>query len=228
MGDKGRSPEGLAVCDVSSGTARKRAYREEVMPESLGGKEDLAVSPDGNEIATADGVDGFVTAFRPDPSGGTSVRALGIQGEPEGVVCAAVRRGCGHLCVPAGGHPGDAVREHRRLQHRAATRRSVSAPVKAPPDGRLTLTGTFGLVLPDLPGSLPAEVTWTDLASPEGKPLGARTVWLSRDRRFAIEDSPAAGGKVTYALRYPGDAPAPRSPSRATGRRRPWPAAAGP
>ncbi|WP_369386330.1 hypothetical protein AB5J72_00960 [Streptomyces sp. CG1] len=50
------------------------------------------------------------------------------------------------------------------------------------------------------------EVTRTDLASPKGKSLGTRTVWLSRDREFEIEDTPQAGGKFTYPLHYPGDA----------------------
>ncbi|MFM9613479.1 hypothetical protein [Streptomyces niveiscabiei] len=78
----------------------------------------------------------------------------------------------------------------------------------------------FGLVLPDLPGSMPVEVTWpTSL-----RPRVSRSALVWCDRRFAIEDTPAAGGKVTYTLCYPGDAahaPATaRSPSRATGGRR--------
>ncbi|WP_369386332.1 hypothetical protein AB5J72_00970 [Streptomyces sp. CG1] len=40
---------------ISSGTAQKRACRKQIMPDSLGGQEDLAVSPDGKEIVTADG-----------------------------------------------------------------------------------------------------------------------------------------------------------------------------
>ncbi|MEX3100447.1 MULTISPECIES: hypothetical protein [unclassified Streptomyces] len=49
-------------------------------------------------------------------------------------------------------------------------------PAKAPLGRRLTLAGMFGRVLPDLPGSMPVEVTWADLASPEGEPLGTRMV----------------------------------------------------
>ncbi|MFM9442676.1 Ig-like domain repeat protein [Streptomyces acidiscabies] len=251
-GNKDRSPEELAVYDVSSGTARQRAYRKQIMPDSLGGQEDLAVSPDGNEIVTADGVDDFVMNFRSDLSGGTSTRTLAIQGEPNAVEYApngalAVGVRYGKDVDTYVYRPGDSratrfvstglynsVQPHglawapdsSRLfiltsdgasgknlvlrsiddASKAATRLSASAPAKAPLDRKLTLTGTFGFVLPDLPGSLPIEVTRTDLASPKGKSLGTRTVWLSRDREFRIEDTPAAGGKVTYTLRYPGDA----------------------
>ncbi len=251
-GSKDRSPEELAVYDVSSGTAQRRAYRKEIMPESLGGQEDLAVSPDGNEIVSADGVEDFVTNLHPDLFGDKSSRRLQIQGQPNSVQYASNgalavgvwygRSGDTYVYRPGDNLPvrvvdtGDynTVQPHglawapdgsklflltsdgasgKNLVLRsvddaskAVTRLSVSAPAKAPLDRKLTLTGTFGFALPDLPGSLPVEVTRTDLASPKGKPLGTRTVWLSRDRVFGIEDTPAAGGKVTYTLRYPGDA----------------------
>ncbi|MET8981441.1 Ig-like domain repeat protein [Streptomyces sp. NPDC004539] len=251
-GNKDRSPEEIAVYDVSSGTAQQRAYRKEIMPETLAGQEDLAVSPDGREIVTADGVEDFVMNFAADLSGGKSVRTLPIQGEPNAVEYAAngalavgVRYGKGVDTYVY--RPGDSwatrfvstglynsVQPHglawapdssrlfiltsdgasgknlvlRTIDDaaKAVTKLSVSAPAKAPLDRKLTLTGTFGFVRPDLPGSVPIEVTRADLASPKGKPLGTRTVWLSRDRVFTIEDTPQAGGKVTYTLRYPGDA----------------------
>ncbi|MBX7551833.1 Ig-like domain repeat protein [Streptomyces sp. tea 10] len=250
-GNKDRSPEELAVYDVSSGTAQKRAYRKQIMPDSLGGQEDLAVSPDGKEIVTADGTDDFVTNLRSDLSGGKDTRTLDIQGEPNavqyapnGALAVGVRYGKGVDTYVY--RPGDnrAIRsistgDYNSVQPhglawapdgsklfvltsdgaggknlvlrsfddatKTVTKLSVSAPAKAPLDRKLTLTGKFDLVLPSLPGSLPIEVTRTDLASPMGKSLGTRTVWLSRDREFEIEDTPEAGGTVTYSLHYPGD-----------------------
>lgn len=251
-GNKDRSPEELAVYDVSSGTAHKRAYRKRIMPDSLGGQEDLAVSPDGNEIVTADGVDDLVMNFPADFSGGESARRLEIQGEPNaveyapnGALAVGVRYGKGVDTYVY--RPGDSratrfvsTGDYNSVQphglawapdssklfiltsdgasgknlvlrsvddaSKAVTRLSVGAPAKAPLDRKLTLTGTFGFVLPWLPDSLPVQVTRTDLASPKGKPLGTRTVWLSRDRGFEIDDTPQAGGKVTYTLRCLGDA----------------------
>ncbi|WP_416970446.1 YncE family protein [Streptomyces sp. 4F14] len=251
-GSKDRSPEELTVYDISSGTAQQRAHRTEIMPESLGGQEDLAVSPDGDEIITANGTEDSVTTLRPDLFRGKDTRTLQIQGEPNaveyapnGALAVGVRYGRGTDTYVY--RPGDtratrfistglynSVQPHglawapdssrlfilttdgaggknlvlRSIDDatKAATSLKASAPAKAPLDKKLTLTGTFAFVLPELPGSLPIEVTRTDLASPKGKPLGTRTVWLSRDREFKIEDTPAAGGKVTYTLRYPGDA----------------------
>jgi len=54
---KDSSTEELTVHSVSSGTAHRRAYRKEIMPAGLGGQEGIAVSPDGNEIVTAGGVE---------------------------------------------------------------------------------------------------------------------------------------------------------------------------
>ncbi|MFB7502110.1 YncE family protein [Streptomyces broussonetiae] len=251
-GNKDRSPEELAVYDVSSGTAQKRAYRKQIMPDSLGGQEDLAVSPDGKEIVSADGTDDFVTNLRPDLYGGKDTRTLEIQGEPDAVQYApngalAVGVRYGKSVDTYVYRPGDsrAIRfistgDYNSVQPhglawapdssklfvltsdgasgknlvlrsfddatKAVTRLSVSAPAKAPLGRKLTLTGKFDLVLPWLPDSLPIEVTRTDLASPKGTSLGTRTVWLSREREFEIEDTPQAGGKVTYTLHYPGDA----------------------
>lgn len=251
-GNKDRSPEELAVYDVSSGTARKLAHRKQIMPDSLGGQEDLAVSPDGKEIVTADGVDDFVTNLRPDLSGGKDTRTLEIQGEPNAVQYApngalAVGVRYGKDVDTYVYRPGDSratrfvstgdyntVQPHglawapdssklfvltsdgaggKNLVLRsfddatkAVTKLSVSAPAMSPLDQKLTLTGKFDLTLPRLPDSLPIEVTRTDLASPKGRSLGTRTVWLSREGEFEIEDTPAAGGTVTYALHYPGDA----------------------
>ncbi|MEU8590338.1 Ig-like domain repeat protein [Streptomyces sp. NPDC048664] len=251
-GNKDRSPEELAVYDVSSGTAQRRAHRKQIMPDSLGGQEDLALSPDGQEIVTADGIDDFVTNLRPDLEGAAGLRSFQIQGEPnavqyapDGTLAVGVRYGT-HVDTYVY-RPGDSIAirtistgDYNLVEPhglawapdssklflltsdgasgknlvlrsyddatKAVTRLSVRAPAKAALDGKLTLTGTFGLTLPWLPSSLPIEVTRTDLASPKGKSLGVRTVWLSRDREFEIEDTPEAGGKVTYALRYPGDA----------------------
>ncbi|MFI9649959.1 Ig-like domain repeat protein [Streptomyces sp. NPDC052040] len=251
-GSKDASPEELAVYDVSSGTALKRAYRKQIMPESLGGQADLAVSPDGQEIVTADGVDDFVTTLRPDLFGGKNTRTLAIQGKtdaveyaPNGALAVGVWSGTGvdtyvylpgenlairsistglynsvephglawapdgsklFLLTSDGASGKNLVLRSFDDAAKAVTRLSVSGPAKAPLDRKLTLTGTFGLVLPWLPDSLPIEVTRTDLASPKGMSLGTRTAWLSPDRVFTMEDTPGAGGKVTYTLRYPGDA----------------------
>ncbi|MFI6639020.1 YncE family protein [Streptomyces sp. NPDC050504] len=88
---------------------------------------------------------------------------------------------------------------------KSASRLGVTAPAKAPLDKKLTLRGTIGSALA-LPWSVPVQITRTDAASPKGKSLGTRTVTPDYDGAFTVQDTPPVGGKVTYTLRYAGDA----------------------
>lgn len=78
----------------------------------------------------------------------------------------------------------------------------VQAPATASRAKALTVTGslTSGLALP---AGTPLTVTRTDLESPSGKSLGTKT--LGANGQFSFTDTPPAGGKVTYTVKYAGD-----------------------
>lgn len=79
----------------------------------------------------------------------------------------------------------------------------VDAPATAARAKSLTVKGslTAGLALP---AGTPLAVTRTDMESPKGKSLGTKR--LGTGGRFSFADTPPAGSKVTYTVRYAGDA----------------------
>ncbi|WP_055490759.1 YncE family protein [Streptomyces sp. TP-A0356] len=252
-GNQDRSPEELTVYDVSSGTAQLRAHRKEIMPGAQ--QEDIALSPDGKDVMTADRTDNVLLSLDSSDLGyhSRSSREFQVQGQPNAVEYAAngdlavgmryskgvdvyvFRPGEDNIPVRAftigdynlveprgvawapdgsklfvlteeGLSPGHLTLRVFDDPTKAATGLKVTAPVKSALGEKLTLHGTFAYSVLPLPGSVTVQVTRTDLASPKGVSLGSRTVWLSAQREFDIDDVPAAGGKVTYTLRYPGDA----------------------
>ncbi|CAM5443580.1 WD40 repeat domain-containing protein OS=Streptomyces alboniger OX=132473 GN=CP975_16155 PE=4 SV=1 [Streptomyces alboniger] len=79
---------------------------------------------------------------------------------------------------------------------------TVSAPAEAPRAKALTVTGK--LTGAALPAGTPLKATRTDVESPSGKALPP--VKTAADGSFTFEDTPPAGGKVTYKVTYEGDA----------------------
>ena len=86
---------------------------------------------------------------------------------------------------------------------KATTTIDVIAPRNAPRGKELAVTGSVQSALPFTgPGTV--EVTRTDLGAPQGMSLGSLP--LSDRGTFYFTDIPSAGGKVTYTVRYKGDA----------------------
>ncbi|MEU1478377.1 Ig-like domain repeat protein [Streptomyces sp. NPDC005760] len=80
---------------------------------------------------------------------------------------------------------------------------TVNAPATATRAKALTVTGKLSATVP-LPAGARLSVTRTDLESPSGKALPAVTV--KADGTYSFSNTPPAGGKVTYTVKYAGDA----------------------
>ncbi|MFF7171989.1 Ig-like domain repeat protein [Streptomyces pseudovenezuelae] len=80
---------------------------------------------------------------------------------------------------------------------------TVNAPATATRAKTLTVTGKLSATVP-LPAGARVSVTRTDLESPSGKALPAVTV--KADGTYSFTNTPPAGGKVTYTVKYAGDA----------------------
>ncbi|MER5912386.1 Ig-like domain repeat protein [Streptomyces sp. NPDC001982] len=85
---------------------------------------------------------------------------------------------------------------------KAATTVKVDAPATATRAKQLTVKGTVGSTVP-LPAGAKLSVTRTDLESPSGKALASVTV--KADGTYSFTDTPPAGGKVKYTVKYAGD-----------------------
>ncbi|MFJ3305937.1 Ig-like domain repeat protein [Streptomyces sp. NPDC086549] len=86
---------------------------------------------------------------------------------------------------------------------KAVTTVTVSAPSSAARAKKLTVTGKVTSKVA-LPAGVKLAVTRTDLDSPNGKSLA--TVTAKADGTYSFTDTPPAGGKVKYTVRYAGDA----------------------
>ncbi|MFC9912939.1 Ig-like domain repeat protein [Streptomyces sp. NPDC127197] len=80
---------------------------------------------------------------------------------------------------------------------------TVNAPSTATRAKQLTVTGKISATVP-LSAGVQLSVTRTDLESPSGKALPAVTV--KADGTYSFTDTPPAGGKVKYTVKYAGDA----------------------
>jgi hypothetical protein len=80
---------------------------------------------------------------------------------------------------------------------------TVSAPSTATRAKQLTVTGKLSATIA-LPTGAKLSVTRTDLESPSGKALPSVTV--KADGTYSFTDTPPAGGKVKYTVKYAGDA----------------------
>ncbi|MDN3023610.1 Ig-like domain repeat protein [Streptomyces sp. S.PB5] len=80
---------------------------------------------------------------------------------------------------------------------------TVNAPATATRAKPLTVTGKLSATVP-LPAGVQLTVTRTDLESPNGKALAPVTV--KADGTYSFTNTPPAGGKVKYTVKYAGDA----------------------
>ena len=80
---------------------------------------------------------------------------------------------------------------------------TVNAPATATRAKSLTVKGKLSATVP-LPAGTRLSVTRTDLESPNGKALASVTV--KADGTYSFTNTPPAGGKVTYTVKYAGDA----------------------
>ncbi|OPG04547.1 hypothetical protein B1R27_24685 [Streptomyces sp. GKU 895] len=78
----------------------------------------------------------------------------------------------------------------------------VNAPSTATRAKTLTVTGKISASVP-LPAGVQLSVTRTDLESPNGKALAPVTV--KADGTYSFTNTPPAGGKVKYTVKYAGD-----------------------
>jgi len=80
---------------------------------------------------------------------------------------------------------------------------TVNAPASAPRAQKLTVKGKITASVPFTAGAK-LTVTRTDLDSPNGKALP--TVTAKADGTYSFADTPPAGGKVKYTVKFAGDA----------------------
>ncbi|WP_053850736.1 hypothetical protein [Streptomyces sp. NRRL B-24085] len=80
---------------------------------------------------------------------------------------------------------------------------TVNAPSTATRAKSLTVTGKLSATVP-LPAGGKLTVTRTDLENPNGKALPGVTA--KADGTYSFADTPSVGGKVTYTVKYAGDA----------------------
>ncbi|GLW50534.1 hypothetical protein Stsp02_61950 [Streptomyces sp. NBRC 14336] len=80
---------------------------------------------------------------------------------------------------------------------------TVNAPSTATRNKSLKVSGKISATVP-LPEGIQLSVTRTDLDSPDGKALPA--VKVKADGTYSFTNTPPAGGKVKYTVKYAGDA----------------------
>ncbi|MDN3023582.1 WD40 repeat domain-containing protein [Streptomyces sp. S.PB5] len=163
----------------------------------------VAVAPDGTIAATVLDTDdvGDTYVFPTDPSKPVSVRNLSHAWMPGGKLTSWSADGS-KLFVVTDTYYTPQFRVVDEPRKYAATLK-VDAPASAPRAKTLTVTGTLTADLA-LPSGTPITVTRTDTESPNGKPLGTKS--LGTGGRFSFTDVPPAGGKVKYTVTYAGDA----------------------
>nr|WP_203729410.1 Ig-like domain repeat protein [Streptomyces sp. SID12501] len=166
----------------------------------------VAVAPDGTVAAGNDTYFGQgLNVYK--PGGTTSVRDYDlVNGGSTGQLAAA---GLGWapdrsrlFAVTAA---GDNKYDLRVLNNptKAVTSVSVTAPAKSDRAKKLTVKGKLASKVA-FPAGTKLTITRKDLDSPSGRKIGTATV--AANGTFSFTNSPPAGGKVTYALSYAGDA----------------------
>ncbi|WP_258314640.1 YncE family protein [Streptomyces sp. Act143] len=163
----------------------------------------VAVAPDGTVAATVLDTDdvGDTYVFPTDPSKPVNVRNLSHDWMPGGHLTNWSADG-GRLFLVTDTYYTPQFRVVDEPRKYAATL-TVNAPASAPRAKTLTVTGTLTANLA-LPAGTPVTVTRTDMESPGGKSLGAKS--LGTGGKFSFTDVPPAGGKVKYTVTYAGDA----------------------
>ncbi|MFD3835856.1 Ig-like domain repeat protein [Streptomyces sp. NPDC058642] len=214
LGDLQVTPDGQDVVVASGAPYRHQVFKTSDLTANGSYASDaypnsVAIAPDG---AVAAGISGW---YEPDvyvykPGGTTSVREYdfpntgtssagdelsdsGLAWAPDGSRLFAVTSN------------DEGVYSLRVLEAptKAVTAIAVDAPATATRAKKLTVKGTVTSKVA-LPAGAQLTVTRTDLESPNGKALAAVTV--KADGTYSFTDTPPAGGKVKYTVRYAGDA----------------------
>ncbi|WEH16642.1 Ig-like domain repeat protein [Streptomyces sp. VNUA24] len=214
MGDLAVTPDGQRVV-VASGSPYHHqvfktsdltadgTYASDTYPNSV------AIAPDGTVAAGIDGIyepdiyiyePGSTTSIREydfpntgGSSGGDELPDSGLAWAPDGSRLFAVT------------YNDEGVYSLRTLDAptRALTTLTVNAPATATRAKKLTVKGKITSKAA-FPAGVKLTVTRTDLESTSGKALAAVTV--AADGSYSFSDTPPAGGKVKYTVKYAGDA----------------------
>lgn len=163
----------------------------------------VSIAPDGTVAATVDDFEetGDTYVFTNGPDQPASVRNLQYNGvwNRHGAVWAPDGNELFVLTEVSSRTTFHVIDEPRKYTGTL----TVDAPATATRAKSLTVSGklTSGLALP---AGTPVVVTRTDMESPNGKSLGTKT--LGAGGTFSFKDTPPAGGKVKYTVKYAGDA----------------------
>ncbi|MFE9883152.1 Ig-like domain repeat protein [Streptomyces sp. NPDC005784] len=214
LGDLQVTPDGQHVVVASGAPYYHQVLRTSDLTEdgsyaSDSGPNAVAIAPNG---AVAAGISG---AYEPDvyvykPGGTKSVREYDFPDTDPSVTGADKLAASGLAWAPDGSRlfavtsNYSGVYSLRVLEAptKAATSITVDAPAKATRAKQFTVKGKVSSKVA-LPTGTKLTVTRTDLESPSGKALA--TVTVKADGTYSFVDTPPAGGKVTYTLKYAGD-----------------------
>jgi hypothetical protein len=214
MGDLAVTPDGQRVVVANaypyhhqvfktSDLTADGTYASDSYPNSV------AIAPDGTVAAGIDGIyepdvyiyePGSTTSIREydfpntgGSSGGDELPDSGLAWAPDGSRLFAVT------------YNDEGVYSLRTLDAptRALTTLTVNAPATATRAKKLTVKGKITSKAA-FPAGVKLTVTRTDLESTSGKALAAVTV--AADGSYSFSDTPPAGGKVKYTVKYAGDA----------------------
>ncbi|MFF7192793.1 YncE family protein [Streptomyces sp. NPDC008079] len=215
MQDIALSADGKQVLVASGAPYFQQAYRTsdladdgryttEAYPNAV------AVAPDGTIAAGIDGAyEPDVYIFRPRSDHRVRTYDFGVVGNP-GTASALVAGGL--AWAPDSSRlfavTADVYGQHPTLRvltdpTKSVTAVTVSAPSTAKRATKITVSGKLTATTA-FPAGAKVTVTRTDLTSPKGTSLGAKSV--AANGTFSFTDTPTTGGGVTYTATYAGDA----------------------
>ncbi|WP_327344631.1 Ig-like domain repeat protein [Streptomyces europaeiscabiei] len=214
MGDLAVTPDGQRVVVASGAPYHHQVFKtSDLTPDGTYASDtypnSVAIAPDGTVAAGIDGIyepdiyiyePGATTSVREydfpntgGSSGGDELPDSGLAWAPDASRLFAVT------------YNDEGVYSLRVLDAptKALTAITVTAPATATRAKKLTVKGKVTSKA-TLPAGAKLTVTRTDLESTSGKALAAVTV--AADGSYTFSDTPPAGGKVKYTVRYAGDA----------------------
>lgn len=214
MGDLAVSPDGQRVVVANAYPYHHQVFKtSDLTPDGTYASDSypnsVAIAPDGTVAAGIDGIyepdvyiyePGSTTSIREydfpntgGSSGGDELPDSGLAWAPDGSRLFAVT------------YNDEGVYSLRTLDAptKALTTITVNAPATATRAKKLTVKGKVTSKAA-FPAGVKLTVTRTDLESTSGKALAAVTV--AADGSYSFSDTPPAGGKVKYTVKYAGDA----------------------
>ncbi|MGW2787158.1 Ig-like domain repeat protein [Streptomyces populi] len=215
LGDLQVTPDGQHVIVASGGVYYHQVLRTSDLTEdgsyaSATGPNAIAIAPNGTVAA------GVHASFAPDlyvykPGGTKSVREYDFPDTDSSDTGGDELAASGLAWAPDGSrlfavtYNSLGVYFLRILEAptKPTTSITVDAPATAPRAKQLTVKGKVSSRVA-LPAGIKLTATRTDLESPSGKALA--TVTVKADGTYSFVDTPPAGGKVKYTLKYAGDA----------------------